>query len=197
MMLTSCWRSHGALTAQGKLEAARDEYEAALVTCPRYAAALKQLGGVQLARREFAAAEAALVAALEEQPGFTAAWADLGATRRWLGDLDGAITALQFAAFQTPDDTLVHWTLAHVQVREKNRRPPCRPATDAVLQRGLRRTPLRSPRPSLFAVPSPRSAARTDSERFPFPLARPSPPTLNGSWNNARWRWGAIARELS
>lgn len=110
--------------AQGKLEAARDEYEAALVTHPRYAAALKQLGGVQLARRQFAAAETALVAALEQQPGFTAAWADLGATRRWLGDLDGAVTALQFAAFQTPDDTLVHWTLAHVLVREKSSPPP-------------------------------------------------------------------------
>jgi hypothetical protein len=38
------------LEAQGQLHAARDAYAAAASACPHYAAALKQLGGVQLVR---------------------------------------------------------------------------------------------------------------------------------------------------
>mmetsp|Transcript_4675 Transcript_4675/g.5418 ORF Transcript_4675/g.5418 Transcript_4675/m.5418 type:complete len:975 (+) Transcript_4675:256-3180(+) len=104
-----------ALEAQDKLEEASKAYRGAIQKHREYPAAHKLLGGVSIALGEMKQAEGALCCAVDLQPVFPEAWADLGTARRWLMDPQGAISALKRALEQSPDQVVALWNLALAQ----------------------------------------------------------------------------------
>jgi len=103
------------LEALGRWQEAHAAYLEAVRLSPRYAAAHKLLGGALLELRRWQEAERSLCRAVELDRTMADAWADLGVARRRLGDVDGAVVAMQLATFHQPNHVLALWGLAHAQ----------------------------------------------------------------------------------
>eukprot|EP00854_Cymbomonas_tetramitiformis_P012312 gene12312-14541_t len=111
-LIARTWVNLGvAYEAQMQLPEATNAYKEALVLFPAYPAALKLHGGALLAQGRFQEAEQALAQATEMRVDFAEAWADLGTSRRWMGDHRGALTALTKAASLQGDMVVAQWNL--------------------------------------------------------------------------------------
>ena len=103
-----------ALYHLGRLEEAEEAYLRALQTCPRYVAALADLGELRLAQKRYEAALAPLHTASEIDPANTDVWIDRGLALHHLGRTDEALQSLDRALALDPNQQQAHDLRAQV-----------------------------------------------------------------------------------
>ncbi len=103
-----------ALYHLGRLEEAEDAYLRALQTCPRYGAALADLGELRLTRQRYEAALAALQTATEINPANVDVWINHGLALHHLGRSDEALQSLDRALALDPNLHRAHDVRAQV-----------------------------------------------------------------------------------
>ncbi len=92
------------LVAQGKLDAAREQFRALAADYPSYTIALSRQGDVLLTQQRFEEAVPVLQSYTTTEPGNAAGWRNLGVAQASAGRLDDAIAAFSRAVALTPDD---------------------------------------------------------------------------------------------
>lgn len=134
-----------ALVAQGKLDAAGEQFRALAADYPAYANALGRLGDVLLTQRRFEEAVPVLETFTSREPGNSVAWRNLGVARANAGRLDRAQEAFSRAVQLAPDDGDAQRSLAYAlfegqrfadaepHAREAVRLKPRDPATHDLL----------------------------------------------------------------
>ena len=110
-----------ALYHLGRLEKAEDAYLRALQACPRYVAALADLGELRLAQQRYEAALAPLQTASEIDPANVDLWINRGLALHHLGRSDEALQSLERALALDPHRHQAEDARARV-LRESSRR---------------------------------------------------------------------------
>ena len=102
----------GELLRAGLDDQAVAAYSEALQAWPAYPLALNELGAIYAKKKELARAEALLQQALQLDPEFTAARANLAEVQRRMGRFSVAIESYHAVLDVTPDDADAHYGLA-------------------------------------------------------------------------------------
>lgn len=108
-----------ALVAQGRLDAARDQFRAITVENPAYVPALGRLGDVLMAQERFADAVPVFEAFTAAQPNHAVAWRNLGVARARSGQVGRAIEAFSRSVELAPGDGDARRNLANALFEQR------------------------------------------------------------------------------